>query len=496
LNSKEVPAWLPEGSANARGIKTVTAKKVSELEKNAAILEIIGLLEQSHMGKEWVAEQLRLKRQKVPVNPAMTIVDLLRSCDHDFIFYLRELLKAKEEGIDAPPALTRTYHWFFTDIVGSSDPTMAANEQVSKIIALNKIVERTETFRQRDPETTLVLPTGDGMAIGFADSAEKPFMLAFEVHKALYDFNKARKQKDRVKIRIGLDTGPVYLVKVINGNENVFGPGIVMARRVMDLAREMNILASSRFATDVKNLRPEYRRYMHEAGDYDIKHGEKVFIYNIYDGKEIGSKKAPDPDKKQKSPDSDGFSPAASRFLFNHIGLELEVKDVKTMLTHHVYDWNVINVSDKPVERIFYYIDGDVPRSFPDLNVTVKDEDGRELEILSLNANKPYHKAFFVKASRPIKPKEKGRMLRMEFDWEEPDRHFVYDFASDCKKFDYLLKVPKGMEINQKVVKINKMSGDMILASTPAAVQYLPDKTLVTWSAKNLKTFDTYRFDW
>ncbi len=490
-----MPAWPPEGSANTRRIKTVTAKKVTEQQRNAAILEIIGLLQESRRDQEWVAEQLRLKRQKVPVNPAMTLVDLLMSCDHDFIFYLRDLLRAKEHVIDAPPALTRTYHWFFTDIVGSSDPNMAANEQVSKIIALNKIVERTETFRQRDPETTIVLPTGDGMAIGFADSAEKPFMLAFEVHRALYDLNKGRKEKDRIEIRIGLDMGPVYLIKDINGNENVFGPGIVMARRVMDLAREMNILATSRFATDVKNLRPEYRAYMHEVGDYEIKHGEKVFIYNIYDGKKVGSKKVPDPDRKQKK-GSDNFEPAASRFLFTHIGLELEVKDVRTMLTHHVYDWSVINVSDKPIERIFYYIDGDVPRSFPDLNVTVKDENGKELEILSLNVNKPYHKEFFVRASRPIKPKEKGRALRMEFDWEEPDRHFVYTFASNCKKFDYLLKAPKGMEMNQKVVKIDKMSGDMVLASSPPTVQYLPDKTIVTWSAKNLRTFDTYRFGW
>ena len=84
-----------------------------------------------------------------------------------------------------PPPLTTTYHWFFTDIVASSDPDVSTNEQARKIIALNKLIEEIEVFRQRDPSSTLILPTGDGMAIGFKDSAEKPMLLAIQLHKFL-----------------------------------------------------------------------------------------------------------------------------------------------------------------------------------------------------------------------------------------------------------------------------------------------------------------------
>ena len=493
----------PENPAPTLGDDGVTQENNSnnqnvnldEIAKLANIAEIMELLEETHKNKDWIVQQIKLKRQKVPVNPTMTTVGILKACEPDFISHLLGELSVNEETFETPPALTKTYHWFFTDIVASSDPTMATNEQASKIIVLNKIIERTETFKQRDPESTLILPTGDGMAMGFADTPEKPFRLALEAHKGLDRYNSTRKEKDKILIRVGLDTGPVYLIKDLNGNENVWGPGIIMARRVMDLAREMNILASARFANDVRTLRPEYRQYMHPIGDYQIKHGEKLLIYNIY-GDGVGSKKTPSSDKKQKSKAAEEVQKASSKFLYSYIGIELDIKDIKTMLTHHTLIWNLINISNEPVERIFYYLDGDAPRGFPDLNVTVKDEEDRELDIMSLNVNKPYHKEFFVRLKKPMKPNEKGRMVKLEYDWEEPERNYLYRVASDCKKLSFTLTAPKEIEVNQKVVKVDTESGEKTYASIPAAIKYNVDKTEMTWSTENLRTFDAYRFDW
>ena len=97
-----------------------------------------------------------------------------------------------------------------------------------------------------------------------------------------------------------MDSRPVYVIKDLNGNENVWGPGIIMARRAMDLAEKMNILASARFANDLKMLKPEYKNIMHPIGDYQTKHGDKILIYNIYTN-EIGNKKTPSQDKRQQS---------------------------------------------------------------------------------------------------------------------------------------------------------------------------------------------------
>lgn len=166
------------------------------------------------------------------------------------------------------------------------------------------------------------------------------------------------------------------------------------------------------------------------------------------------------------------------------------------MMTHHVMNWNVINISNDPVERIFYYLDGDVPRNFQDMNVVVRDEEDKELEMLSLNVNKPYHKEFYVKFRKTLKPRQKARWTKLEYDWEEPDRHFFYRFATNCKKFKYTLYVPPKLQINQKIITVDVETGEKRYATKPAKVNYLEDKTKVTWEATNQKAYDAYRFDW
>lgn len=464
--------------------------------KLATIAEVVELMEESNKNKDWLLDQIKQKKQRVPIKPGQSTVGILKMCSQEFLSNILGYLRSKEFDIDVViPPITKNYHWFFTDIVAASDPTKTTMDQARKIILLNKLIEMTDVFKQRDPETTLILPTGDGMAMGFDDSPEKPLQLAIEIHKGLNRYNATRKKEDKVELRIGLDSGPVYIIKDLNGNENVWGPGIIMARRVMDLADKMNILASARFANDVKMLRPEYRTVLHPIGDYQIKHGDKILIYNVYTD-EIGNKKPPTADKKQASKAAEEVQKTIGRFLFSFIGIEIEVRDIKTMMARHRMTWNFVNVSKEPVERMFYYLDGDVPRAFQDMNVVVKDEEDRELEILSLNVNKPYHKEFFVKFRRPLKPGEKGRMAVLEYDWEETERQYFYRFASDCKKFSFNLTVPKELDVNQKVLKVDTESGEKTYAPTPAVVKRLPSRTEISWTASNMRAFDAYRFDW
>jgi hypothetical protein len=481
-----------KGAANSPEAGAVSADK----EKLASIAELISLMEETHKGRDWLLDQIKQKRQRIKVKPTMGIVAILKCCSVEFILNLLDRLRNHEiDHFDPPPPLTETYHWFFTDIVSGSDPTLTTNEQARKIIVLNKLMEMTNTLKERDSESMIILPTGDGMAVGFADSPEKPLRLALELHQELARYNKTRTEKDKILVRIGLDTGPVYIINDLNGNENVWGPGIILARRVMDIAREMNILASARFANDVKMLRPEYRQILHPIGDYQIKHGEKILLYNVY-GDNFGNKRSPRESLKQKSKAEEEIRKTSSRFLFNQVDLGLEVTDMKTMMTHHNIVWRLVNIAEQPAERVFYYIDGDTPKSFPDLNVTIKDEDDRELEIMSLNVNKPFHKEFFVRLRKPLAPGEKGRVMRLEYDWEEPERHYLYRLASDCKKLNYHLVVPKQLEISQKVAVIDPETGDKNYSSVPASVKYLADRTEVSWQSGNLKSYDTFRFDW
>lgn len=493
-----------ESSAAATNEQTSTPSPTNfvesgqEISKLAQIALIVEIMDETHKTKDWLADMIKQKREKITITPAMTNVGILKMCSMDVVSNILASLQSKERydiDITIPP-ITREYHWFFTDIVAASDPTKTTMDQARKIILLNKLIEMTDAFKQRDPEATLILPTGDGMAIGFNDSSEKPLNLAIEVHKGLARYNSDRKKEDRVELRIGLDSGPVYIIKDLNGNENVWGPGIIMARRVMDLAEGMSILASAKFANDVKMLRPEYRNILFPAGNYKIKHHtEPILIYNVF-GQDFGRKKPPAQDKKQVSKAAEEVARTSSRFLFNYVELTIDIIDAKTMLAHHTLTWNVINVSPDPIERIFYYLDGDISRNFPDMNVVVRDEEDRELDIMSLNVNKPTHKEFFVKTKRPLKPGEKGRLLKLEFDWEESDRMYLYRFASDCKRFSIRILVPKGVETRQKVVKVDTETGEKTYAPTPANVKYLDGKTEITWSGSNFRAFEAYRFDW
>jgi len=414
--------------------KKSTSGDTSVLNRIAKVAEILGLMEESQKNKEWIFQHLKNKKIKNPAKRAMNSYQILNILSDKALEELHKTLTAKDvDELTDINSLTKTYHWFFTDIVAGSNPNIVTLEQARKVVVLNELIQRTETYKHHDENSTVILPTGDGMAIGFGESPEHPLRLAIQLHKELNKYNKARKGKEKLLLRIGIDTGPVYVVKDLTGKDNVWGPGIIMTRRVMDLAGDMNIFSSSRFAEDVRSLSPEYKEIMHPIGDYSIKHGESLHLYNIY-GENFGNKLTPKKSKIMQKHES--FEQELERkvaFLFNTIDVRLEVEDPKTMLTHHTWIWNLINQSDTPRDQIFYYLDGDVPKDFPDMNVRVTDEEENELEILSLSENKPTHKEFNVQMKKPIKPKQRNRFLKLEYDWEEPERNFFYKLPTDCK---------------------------------------------------------------
>jgi len=296
--------------------------KKSDFEKISKIAEILALMEETERNKEWIFQQVKKNRLKIKVKQSMNSFQVLVLCPDEFLSKILNILKAKDfDDIGDIDSLTKTYHWFFTDIVAGSNPTIVTKQQARKIVVLNELIERTETFKHRDLKSTVILPTGDGMAIGFGDSPEYPLRLSMQLHRELNRYNKTKKGKEKVILRIGIDTGPVYVIKDLNGQDNVWGPGIIMTRRVMDLAGDMNIFASSRFAQDVKALSPEYKEIIHPIGDYSIKHGEKLQIFNIY-GEGFGNKLAPKRSKITKTQET--FEKELTRkaaFIFNTLFL-------------------------------------------------------------------------------------------------------------------------------------------------------------------------------
>jgi len=194
---------------------------------------------------------------------------------------------------DAGPSGVIDAAFFFVDVVGLSDPALSVRRQIEKIEALNDIIGHCETFKKASDKR--VLPTGDGMAIGFMLSPESPLQLGIDLHHALKKYNTHTNKEDGsfLDVRIGLASGSVFIVNDVNSNQNIWGPGIIFARRVMDVGDGGHILLAGPLAESLLTLDDKYKGVINLLGDYQVKHGQIIKIYSAYSGNEFGNSVIP-----------------------------------------------------------------------------------------------------------------------------------------------------------------------------------------------------------
>src|SRR5467141_3825170 len=174
-------------------------------------------------------------------------------------------------------------HVLFIDIVGYSK--LLISEQSELLGALNNAVREAGEFRSAEADGQLVrLPTGDGMALVFRHSPEQPVRCALEISQALKDYPK-------LQVRMGIHSGPVNEVADVNERANIAGAGINIAQRVMDCGDAGHILLSKHVAEDLQHY-SEWRPYLHDVGECEVKHGKMISIVNLYT-KEVGNPNPP-----------------------------------------------------------------------------------------------------------------------------------------------------------------------------------------------------------
>ena len=181
--------------------------------------------------------------------------------------------------------------FFFIDIVGLSDPSYSVSSQRQKIEVLNNLIMSCSAYNLE--EKKIILPTGDGMVIGFMINPELSLKLGIQLHQKLRTYNRGKGERDRIKVRIGLSAGPVFSVSDIKNNQNFWGPGIILARRVMDIGGEGHILLSESLAKALLALKDEYKPIINYIGDYSIKHGQVLTLYSAY-ADDFGNADAPE----------------------------------------------------------------------------------------------------------------------------------------------------------------------------------------------------------
>jgi TolB-like protein/Flp pilus assembly protein TadD len=163
-------------------------------------------------------------------------------------------------------------HVLFIDLVGYSK--LLIEEQKERLRQLTDIVLATSQVAKSTNEQLVRLPTGDGMALLFRNSAEEPAHCALEITQAL-------KTHPDIAVRMGIHSGPVSEVTDVSGRTNITGGGINMAQRVMDCGDAGHILLSKHVANDLQEHR-QWSSWVHDLGECEVKHGVRLGIVNLY----------------------------------------------------------------------------------------------------------------------------------------------------------------------------------------------------------------------
>ncbi len=387
-------------------------------------------------------------------------------------------------------------HVFFVDMVGLSDPKVAVKRQIRKIEALNNLISSCEVFRNTDENYMLILPTGDGMAIGFLQGPELPLKLAIELHKKLNEYNKGKSPEEALRVRIGMNDGPVYFVKDVRGNQNVWGPGIILARRVMDVGDDDHILLTQRMAETLRELSDEYKVLIKPLHDYTIKHGQTMLLYSVY-GNGVGNPRMPARRSYQRSKIAMELTKRRLIMRYSKMDVSLTITDHKNMLTHHKRTHGIENIAEEPIKTILHGIATDVPKSFADLNIRTSDETGKELAISSINLDKLYQKEFTTTLNKPLYMGEKNRSYTLEYDVEEPERYFENYFAINCKKYTISLTYPSNAQFKPIVYNVNVENESKTKSRTQSVVREVKDGLLTaTWTKTDVLESEAFRLEW
>src|SRR5437868_8052139 len=191
-----------------------------------------------------------------------------------------------------PPTVSRLEvgHVLFLDIVGYSK--LLSDKQRKVFQLLKEIVRDTSQFRSAEAANKLVrIPTGDGMVLAFFTSVDAPVRCALEISRKL-------REHPELKLRMGINSGPVDQVSDVNEQRNITGMGINMAQRLMDCGDAGHILLSRRVADDLAQY-SEWKSHLHELGQLEVKHGAKIDVVNFYND-EVGNAEVPEKFKQAR----------------------------------------------------------------------------------------------------------------------------------------------------------------------------------------------------
>lgn len=162
----------------------------------------------------------------------------------------------------------------FIDIVGYSKKGVA--DQVKQKRVFNDML--TAALEQVLPRDRVVVDTGDGAAITFLGDPEGALFVGLAVLDKVGE----------IPVRLGINLGPVSLIKDINGRDNVVGDGINAAERVMSFAGQGQLLVSRSFFEVMSLLSADYASLFKQERSRLDKHNRAHDLFAVTDAVRVG----------------------------------------------------------------------------------------------------------------------------------------------------------------------------------------------------------------
>ncbi len=158
----------------------------------------------------------------------------------------------------------------FLDIVEYSKKPVA--DQLHLKQAFNQVLASAlDSVPARD---RIILDTGDGAAVTFMGDPEDALFAAMGVRDAA----------GALPVRLGVNLGPVRLVKDLNGQMNIIGDGINVAQRIMSFSTPGQLLVSRSFYEVVSCLSRDYLKLFRHEGSRTDKHVRDHEVYSVVGG--------------------------------------------------------------------------------------------------------------------------------------------------------------------------------------------------------------------
>lgn len=194
----------------------------------------------------------------------------------------------------------------FIDIVGYSTCTVPDQLEMKELF--NAMLG--EAVQNVAPSERIMVDTGDGAGIAFLGDPEDALFAAL----SLRDSIEAGKLTVGAPgfVRMGINLGPLKIVRDINGHTNMIGDGVNDAQRVMSFAEPGQVMVSHSYFDIISRFSRDYTQLFVYEGTRQDKHVREHEVYRFGPLKDSGlTEKLRDRSRARNTGGAEHFAPTS-----------------------------------------------------------------------------------------------------------------------------------------------------------------------------------------